>query len=348
MAIALRREGIDCLVISEGRKNAFIPGESLAPNTMLAMQQLGAAHLLQSPEHTVYTGNTVVWGNDTIRSRYFIKEPYGNGWHLNRLSFEAQLRTLAEQLGAQWRDQWRVHHIGHNGRMEVSCTNQQKELLRLRADMVIDCTGRASAIARRCGARKLTLDRLTAFCMVAQLPAAALHGMTCIEAAQDGWWYAAPIGHGRVVINFMTDSDLADAGVADLRGWMQRRFAQLQHLPSMIPLAQATDCGGVQVHTATTAFLERPCGPGWMAVGDALCAYDPLTSYGITAALAACPEAAKAIRQHINGNDSGLRNYAAIQQNTFNKSVDMLQQQYGLERRWRHQLFWQRRHLVHA
>jgi flavin-dependent dehydrogenase len=340
-AILLCEQGIDCLVINEGKKG-FIPGESLAPNSSPALHSLGAEHILQSPAHIAYTGNTVVWGSDEKRSRYFFKEPYGNGWHLDRPFFERQLRTVAEERGAYWREGWRIHDIKRvNEKMLVTCSNGDKTLQEVEAEWVVDCSGRASIVARKSGVRKQTLDRLTAFCFVNEQPHGALTGISFIEAVEDGWWYAAPVSQDKVIVNFMTDSDLQYVNVPDIRQWILQKLKQTKYLQGYVDITTMPD---VRVRTATTAFLESPSGPGWIAVGDALCSYDPLTSFGITAAIAGNLHAVLAVKDALRGKTGALREYAAVRQRMFNKCVGMLAEQYRLEQRWSGGEFWRRRH----
>jgi flavin-dependent dehydrogenase len=330
------------MVINEGKKGNFIPGESFAPNTRPALQSLQADHILRSEAHISYTGNTVVWGSDKAHTRYFFNEPYGNGWHLDRPLFEYQLRIVAEERGAHWQEGWRITDIKRvNGKMLVSYVNKDAALLEVEADWVIDCSGRASVIARKSGVRKRTIDRLTAFCSVIEQPHDRLSGISFIESVPDGWWYAAPVGKNEVVINFMTDSDLPEINEAGLRQWLFQKLHQANHLPDYVHLADVPD---VQVRTASTSFLEQPSGPGWIAVGDALCTYDPLTAYGITAAMAGIDYVVSAVKEGMTGKTGALQEYASIQQRTFNKSIDMLREQYRLEQRWSEEEFWRRRH----
>jgi flavin-dependent dehydrogenase len=50
----------------------------------------------------------------------------------------------------------------------------------------------------------------------------------------------------------------------------------------------------VSVRTACTSRLDRAAGAGWLAVGDAASAYDPLSAEGICKALASASRAAQA------------------------------------------------------
>lgn len=344
-AIALCNLGIDCMVINNGKKGSFTPGESLAPNTIIALQQLEADHILQSADHISYTGNEVVWGSDEARSRYFFNEPFGNGWHLDRCLFEQQLLAVATERGADWQEGWRISEVKRAGnKMHVSCTGNNNTVMQIECDWVLDCTGRASVVARKLGVRKQTIDRLAAFCFVLEQAPGPLSGISFIESVNDGWWYAAPVSNDKIVVNFMTDSDQHDVKKYALEEWIFQKLHQARHLPQHVQITHASQILQAQIRTATTSFLEKAVGTGWISAGDALCSYDPLTSFGITAAIANGYRAASVIKDCTNGNGNAMRNYISIQQEIFNKSMAMLLQQYRLEGRWNNYAFWQRRH----
>lgn len=332
------------MVIDDAKQITFKPGESLAPNTSTVFRQLNIEHIL--PEnHSVYTGNTVVWGNDEPNSRHFFNEPYGYGWHLDRILFERQLREIAEDRGAIWKEGWRFSDANYQDeKLLLSFTDNQGSSIELEAPYAVDCTGRASSLARKLGVKKQTLDNLTAYYFVTNQSPKSLTGISFIEAVEDGWWYAAPLSSNYAVVNFMTDSDLHDVKPATLQEWLFEKIKQATNLSGALPLTNASQIIESQIKTASTSFLEQPLGFKWIAVGDALCSYDPLTSFGISVAISSSYPAAQAIKEALHGDSEALSHYVKIQQQTFNTSVAMLQQQYKLEQRWKESVFWKRRH----
>ncbi|WP_315822395.1 hypothetical protein [Paraflavitalea speifideaquila] len=141
----------------------------------------------------------------------------------------------------------------------------------------------------------------------------------------------------------MTDADIHPIDHQPLPDWLFQQFRQTVHLQQRLSIATATDLHQVMAKPASTSFLTSPAGPHWLAVGDAACTYDPLTSYGITAALGSGLYAALAVADFLNGNELATDAYCYIQQTTFNKCLAMLQQQYSHEKRWVGSEFWQRR-----
>ena len=320
------------------------PGESLPPNANIILNTLGIEALLESPNHNHYVGNTVAWGDATVHSRYFINEPYGNGRHLNRIVFENELRNTVQQHNIPLLRDYRLNSIiEEKEQLLLNCTGPDGTVKMLQTGFVVDCSGRAAIVAKKMGVKRTTLDTLSAYYCTVSQPGNLLNGMTFIESVEDGWWYAAPIGENKIIMHFMSDSDLHRLKPQDLQYWFQQKIAETQHLNTLIHPDIST-ASAITIKTATTAILEQPSGPRWLAVGDALCSYDPLTSFGITNALAGGHAAAQAIAKLLNGDSSGIFDYCQQQLSVFEKSIAMLQNQYKMEQRWPSALFWERRH----
>src|SRR5207247_2461927 len=80
----------------------------------------------------------------------------------------------------------------------------------IHARVLVDATGRAAAVARRLGARRLCHDRLV--CAYAVLDGErAEDGRSLVESCRDGWWYATPLPGGRALAGFFTDAPTSRA-----------------------------------------------------------------------------------------------------------------------------------------
>ena len=66
----------------------------------------------------------------------------------------------------------------------------------------------------------------------------------------------------------------------------------------------------VRVRAAGNSLLTRPTGDGWIAVGDAAAAFDPLSSHGIGSALVAGVWAARAVAATLAGDDTAFAAYS--------------------------------------
>jgi hypothetical protein len=74
----------------------------------------------------------------------------------------------------------------------------------------VDATGRASALARAQRVKRLSYDRLVGMVASFSDPGSAQDedGRTLVEAVESGWWYSARLPDSRIVVAYMTDTDL--------------------------------------------------------------------------------------------------------------------------------------------
>lgn len=343
-ALTLQKASVACLVVDHRPENTFKPGESLAPGANFILDQLGLNEIPTSDFHNQYVGNNVVWGDTTPRLRYFLNEPYGNGLHLNRIVFENQLLETACHRGITVLQNFRVKEINETeDRIFLECIAPSGDFTVLETDFVLDCSGRAGIVAKKLGIKRTTLDNLASYHFMITQPDTVLNGMTYIESVEDGWWYMAPVTGNKTVVNFMSDSDLHRVKPESMPDWMRQKLRETHHFSTLIPEHALNAVLHTGIKTATTSLLDVPGGKRWLAAGDALCSYDPLTSFGITNALTAGYAAAQAINGLLQGKADLATTYLTKQMALFDKSVAMLQNQYRQEQRWTTAPFWKRR-----
>ena len=345
-AIALCNIRISCIIVEQSETPVFKPGESLPPTAHIPLQRLGLSHLLQEQQHTTCVGNMTSWGNDKIQTRHFFTEPHGNGWNIDRSFFEHQLLISAQERGTLLYYGYRSSGILRRGDdIYVNCINTKGENLEIKTSFIVDATGRSACIARTAGVRRYTIDRLTGYYALVDHTSDAFANMNFIEAVSDGWWYASATKEGKHILNFMTDPDIHSIHPHTVQTWLFEKFIQTTHLKNNFHFNTPAQLTKVLVKPASTSCLEKITGDSWLAVGDAACTYDPLSSFGITAALGSSLYAALAIKDYLTGNETSMKAYCHVQQQSFNNYMTMLQHQYSLEQRWKNSTFWQRRHL---
>lgn len=328
-ALTLARAGVSAVILERGVDRGDKPGESIAPGARPLLQQLGVWDDLASDGHLPCHGNKSCWGSERIDEMPFLSSPYGKGWHLDRRRFERLLAERAVEAGARRKTQARVVDVERNGVWRLTCSNGES----VEAPFVIDATGRAGWLAHRAGARRVVDDVLIA--VVAFLETRGegdRDSWTLVEAVEEGWWYSAVLPDGRLAVLFVTDP-----AVVAPREAAAMPFATAPHTGARIESYAYAVTAPPQIVHAGSSRLDRAAGEGWCAVGDAAMALDPLSSHGITSALATGVEAARAI---VSGSfdryetvvDTMWRAYAAMRRNI-----------YAAERRWASSPFWTRR-----
>jgi flavin-dependent dehydrogenase len=320
-ALTLARHGASCVIVERRDDEGAKPGESLPPSARPLLEQLGIAGALKADGHLPCHGNRSAWGSDRVEELSFVMTPYGNGWHLDRRRFERLLIDRACDAGVARLTRTNVERVERDdGGWRLTLDRGE-----IRARFLLDATGRASAIARRLGVHRTYDDPQLAYVWFLSTTAEPdRDSFTLVESSRDGWWYSALLPDRQLTIAFMTDPSTPPPAQPP-----QHTRARLAARDYRVTTAMTVDAGGSR--------LEQVTGDGWAAIGDAAAAWDPLSSYGITAALATGIHAADAIaRNDFSAYEKELdamwRAYSAMRSDY-----------YALETRWVDSSYWMRR-----
>ncbi|NEO99671.1 MAG: hypothetical protein F6K58_13525 [Symploca sp. SIO2E9] len=273
-------------------------------------------------------------------------QTYGNGWHLNRLNFEKQLYQVSKYQAVEWLLGCKLLRVkqdnNKNWQLTVNCNGKQQTW---GARFLVDATGRIAKLARCLGIKREQYDRLIALACPFKLQLNhTIANYTYIEAVENGWWYAAVIPGNRLMTVFMTDADLLDKAMLNL-DFYQELFSQTHLIGALVKDYLISELNNkITIQTASSSHLRQVFGENWLAVGDAAFAYDPISSYGIASALGGGFYAGNAIADHLLGKREALPAYSFIHEKNYKLYLEMLSNQYQLEKRWSNNLFWKRRH----
>jgi flavin-dependent dehydrogenase len=336
-AIGLAQGGLSVSIATRAAPPGDRFGESLSPAAGPLLRRLGAWDGFVADGHLPCHANASAWGGPEIAYHDFLRDPRGHGWHVDRAVFEQRLLARAEAAGA------RVIHVASPARWaREGGVWWSPALPGVRAQWIVDATGRAASLARANGASWGTAwEQVALAAMASTRDEIALP--TLVEAAPEGFWYSAPVPGKRLVIMLFTDAGLLDArratteegflGLARLAahtaGRLESTGARLTSAPRFLP--------------AGSGRLSRVFGEGWIAAGDAAMAYDPVSAHGLTLALRSGIDAAAAIP---GGRDEALRGYAEVLDRAFASYRREALRIYRSELRWRDEPYWARRHAL--
>jgi 2-polyprenyl-6-methoxyphenol hydroxylase-like FAD-dependent oxidoreductase len=82
---------------------------------------------------------------------------------------------------------------------------------------------------------------------------------------------------------------------------------------------------------------------GWLAIGDAAQAYDPLSGQGPTKAITSALHAAALIASESRNDRAAFPEFAAARRHEFEVYLAAQRSHYRREQRWPQHMFWQRR-----
>lgn len=325
-AIRLARAGRQVVLADPviDRPAAVKIGETLPSVAHTALADLGVdVRTLELAGAARSAGTCTIWGGDDPVMRSALFDPTGGGWHLDRARFESLLQAAAATAG--------VRLI--NAR--VCAAELERDGLWL-----IDATGRRAELARSLGARRHRADLLVArFAMVDRQPD-DVDAQTRIEADSGGWWYSAPAADDRRVVAYLTDADLLPAQLRTATGYAAT-LSRTAHIRAGSGPGRCLD--GPHGTSANSARLTPVAGPGWVAVGDAALAFDPLSSQGILNALVTGILAADAVDAALDGQLDPLSRYQDTVATVWSTYRSNRLDAYSQERRWPTAPFWRRR-----
>lgn len=286
-ALALARLGLRVMAIDRRSQGpAFAIGETLAPSVRPLLNRLGLWERFLETGPLPCPGNRSAWSSPDLEYESFLGRPGGRGWHIDRIAFDRLLAHAAAGAGAGLLRPWRIGTLGENDRgtwpVELVRGHGNARAL-VNPRWLVDATGRAAALARRLGSRRRLVDNQIAWatCLALDpIAASAVDSGTWVEADPDGWWYTARIPGDRLVVARMTDPATNNRSrPPEVRDAPPHTGLRLRHGRGQPLLPWRRWAAGTQRVTPSA-------GPGWVAVGDAAAAYDPISSHGIASALA--------------------------------------------------------------
>ena len=276
--------GHDVVVLARRVNSDRALGESLPPSALAVMNRIGFSQLDASVALRS-TGNTVRWGNDPERV-----ERFGaglEGYQIDRAAFDAFLAREAAGSGADVRLGANVVHV-RRGHPAAVTYEQDGRTNTLRADWILDCTGRTGVIARDGWRVPDDASRTTAIVGVWERDDPwptpdPTH--TIVESTEDGWAWSVPVSDRRRYVTLMLDPRLTSvAARGELDATYSTLLGRTRTLSALVDGARRE--GDVFARDASPYHARSYAEQGVMLVGDAASFVDPLSSYGIKKALA--------------------------------------------------------------
>ena len=341
-AAARRLAAGGCRVVLIERSRFAEPrvGESLPPAVQPLLAELGVWRDFMQLDPLPSHGTRSVWGHPEPEVHSHLASPWGCGWHVDRLAFDRMLAESAVQAGAKLLCGTSFAEcVEEDGGWTLRLSGGSS----LRARVVIDATGRPARLATGLAAQRLLLDRLVGVAMQFDRVDTAREGYVQVETSGDGWWYTAPIPHGRMMAMIMTDSDVCGhERLASETQWA----ARLTTAPATrVRLSRAGVLWGPRVYFAASQRLRRrDLNRPWIAVGDAVLAVDPISGSGVIRALRSAKAGAETVLAVLEGRTTGaIEAYEAGRDTEFTEYLQERATYYGIEHRWNNSIFWKRR-----
>jgi flavin-dependent dehydrogenase len=346
-ASALARRGLRVSVVEWSAYDDIRIGEHVSPPALHLLRAVGFPGVDGEDAHLRSAGVDAWWGGPTPNHLDYLLHPAVHGVNLSRPLFDASLAEKCRADGAAILAPARLLRADRKKTRWVAEVQVRQETVVLRPELIVDATGRSAAFARGLGPSIRAEDRQVA---VVALGSQRIDddpggGRVLIESTEAGWWYFAPLSARRCVCMLVTDADLPPSRTkAQLPRWWRHELERTSHVRHRV--APHRRLGDPIVRSARSQRLDRFAGSGWVAVGDAAMAFDPLSSRGIGKAVEHGVLAASAIDGHLAGDRRALGSYCRRLEAEHGRYRRTRSGYYGLERRWPDAPFWRRRQVA--
>src|SRR6266404_3412187 len=94
-ALALTQRGFTVAVLARAGCRGPRVGESVPPTIMRPLSRLKLWESFRFANHEPAPGAVAIWGDEQPYENDFIFNPYGQGWHLDRVRFDTMLIDAA-------------------------------------------------------------------------------------------------------------------------------------------------------------------------------------------------------------------------------------------------------------
>ena len=330
-ACVLARAGLRVALLDEVNEAPRI-GESLPGAVRPLLRDSGLLAALEAGITRPAAGNLSAWGSAELVAADSIRDPHGPGLHVDRARFDAALRAGAVCAGAS-----RIRARVRAFEFQPAGWTVQHTAGSLQARFLVDASGRRALAAQQLGIGRVQDEALVA--LYAWGSAGAPDQRTVIEAVPQGWWYTAALPGGKRVAAMHVLPPVA-ARILRSQGW-QQELARTLHIQRYCQ--PGTAWSAPRGTDAAGARMERCTGEGWLAVGDAALAFDPLSSQGIFNALYTGLRGGQAVVGALDGDRQALPRYEERLREVRHRYRQHVRLYYGAEHRWPTEDFWRSR-----
>ena len=336
-------------------------GETLPPSARPLLARLGLWSEFLAAGHLPSPSVLSVWGDDDAVREPPILNPHGTGWHLDRATVRPHAAGCrADDAGAQPADaargstacaSARRRRLGAHLHRRRSAPTTFRSVSARRPSSTPPDARRSSRVGSTPGG--INTDRLIGLVMCSDRAPRAprarddsvrrLHARRSLRRRLVVFRAAARSPADRGV----HDRCRPGAAVARRRRLLAGTTAADGSYPGRLrrPLATAVP----RLVAANTSRLDRTGGAGWLAVGDAVAALDPLSSQGLVHALRSGVHAGEAVDRQLAGDATAIVGYDARNRSRPPRILDDCAASItAASSAGRSRCFWQRRHAMAA
>lgn len=294
------RAGASVVIVERDDFQRHRPGEHLAGSIRPLLDALGVALAYESGIATSSPGIVTLWsGDQPPLLKHYGAIGRARGLCVVRQRFDELLFCTAEQAGATVlsRTAPGVIERQRNGAWTASFSRHDGRIEHYTARSIVDASGRSAVFARRQGSRRINHGDAIAIVRwldVSDFTPSAGEPLT-VESCAFGWWSLSVVGDHTLVATLYTSSGMMKSAGATPDDWWELALSATRPTQDIVRRAP-TEVRATRVASACPSLASTPVGNGWIAVGDAAIALDPLGGQGVAFALETAFRAFEAAR----------------------------------------------------
>jgi flavin-dependent dehydrogenase len=312
LATFLARAGHRCLVFDQSKFPRYHIGESLIPHTYGIFERLGLLEKLRNSEFPLKQSVRFVSRDGKESAPFYFAEtipgPGAITWQVERGEFDRLLLDHARENGVEVRDRTQVDSVIFENERAVGvvATSEFGEKCAVRAEVVVDASGRACLIGNQLGLKAEVPGLKKAslwgyFRGGLRMPGIDAGETTIFLTHDGGWFWYIPLPNDIVSVGIVCAPENLFAQSGACEEILSREIARCRPLAERLMDAQRE---GPVRGLPQLAYLNRQtCGDGWVMIGDARAFLDPIYSSGLFLALASAELAAQCIDQALRAHN---------------------------------------------
>ncbi|MGJ8673727.1 lysine-epsilon-oxidase maturase LodB [Rubritalea sp.] len=343
----LKYSKLSVLVVEASDLNRLRVGEHVSSQFLELLEYLGVNEETFDEDFMLPSyGTTSYWGSSEAVDRDMVFSTEQSTYQIDREALDLTLiEKVIEHGGRLWpRSRCTQFAQEDNGKWSVEIKHETEGTRSVRAEFIVDATGRHSSLARLLDFSQKKHDQLVGVGCFLSLPEGQnVENKLVLETSPHGWWYSAKISATELVVTFFTDADIVSKhGFHKSTSWLKalNKTVHTKQRASGSYCEQAAPW----VRNAYSQIVDSSSLERFISVGDAACGFDPISSTGLGFALSSASHAARVIREVLASENSDA---LAVYQNDLNQHFSNYLEQslkvYQQENRWPNEPFWQRR-----
>ncbi len=284
------------------------------------------------------------WGSDKVSTTNAIFTTEEATFQMDREKFDFKLIETAANRGATIypRTKCLDYTQLEDKSWEVSLSHPTEGKFVMKANYLVDATGRESNVCRKIGVPSKKVDSLIGVGLFLELEENSKKFEQTLESVELGWWYTACLPNNKMVITLFSDADIiSEHKLHQLEVWNEtlQKSKQIKHLID----GARTISDKLWVRNAQTQLSDPRNIDRFIAIGDAAVSFDPISSMGIGFSISSACFAAKHIAHELEENSSSIALFQEDIINNYNQYLQTRATYYQMEKRWPSSKFWQRR-----